>query len=259
MWHHPNFDPILLQIGPIAIRWYGLAYIIGLLAGTQAIRSRLQSRFSLSSDDILGFMSALMIGVLLGGRFGYILFYNLPYYLHHPAQVLAIWQGGMSYHGGAIGAMMGIILFAKQHRKPFLGLLDLLAMGSTLAIFFGRLANFINQELVGRITTMPWGVIYSEHGDLPRHPSQLYEAIGEGLLLYLILEFMDRKFPLKPGQLFAIYLLGYGVIRFGLEFFREPDVQIGLIWETLTMGQLLCALMIGLGCGLFFIQGKRRS
>ena len=256
MLHHPNIDPIFLEIGPLAIRWYGLSYLLGLYSGLSVVRSRLSQRLSLNGDNIHQFVISIMIGLLIGGRLGYVLFYNFFYFVQHPIEIFSIWQGGMSYHGGGIGAVVGVLLFAKQHRVSRWALLDSLALGSTLAVFFGRLGNFINQELVGHVTTVPWAMIFPLIDGQPRHPSQLYEACGEGLLLFAILWFVDAYLKPKPGIVIGTYLIGYGIIRFFLEFFREPDAHIGLIADLFSMGQGLCSIMIFLGIGIIWLRQK---
>jgi phosphatidylglycerol---prolipoprotein diacylglyceryl transferase len=251
----PDISPVLIQIGPIAIRWYGLAYIAGILIGFRLVSKDL-FRLGLNSDDRYNLMTWLIFGIFLGGRMGYVFFYDMFYYAQNPAQILAVWHGGMSYHGAAIGCMVALYLFGKRRRVSYLSLLDLLGFASTIGIFFGRLANFINAELYGRVTTMPWGVVFPSGGPLPRHPSQLYEAFGEGLFIFVVLwaiqkyrEKLNR--PLKPGMLFSYYLLLYGSVRFVIEFFREPDSQIGYVLGMFTVGQLLCLSMVLLGAGVF--------
>lgn len=243
-------NPIFLQIGPLQLRWYGLAYILGLALGLLTIKKTLQ-HLQFSRNDQWDLMTYAMIGILLGGRLGYILFYDLSFYLQNPGEIVALWHGGMAYHGGALGCLLAVILFCKHKQKPLLNVLDALGLASTLGIFMGRIANFINGELYGRITTLPWGMVFPTGGPFPRHPSQLYEAFFEGLVLFFLLKWASKK-ALKPGQLFGLYLSFYGIFRFYLEFFREPDAQLGFIVGSLTMGQLLCLLMIGTGFILFY-------
>jgi len=250
MLPYPKFDPVLVTIGPIAIRWYGLAYLAGILIGLKWVSGPLK-KAGFTLDDTLNWVSWLLFGIILGGRLGYILVYGTGYYLENPIEIIAVWNGGMSYHGGALGALIATILFAKTHKKSKSMMLDQLGIGSTFGLFFGRIANFINGELPGRLTHMPWGMVFPGYGPLPRHPSQLYEAVGEGIILFLILAFLQKNKVLKPGQLFAVYLIGYGLIRLGLELFREPDSQLGFIVANLTMGQLLSLLMISLGVAIF--------
>lgn len=251
----PDISPVLIQIGPVAIRWYGLAYIAGILLGFRLVRQDLL-RLGLNQDGMYTLMTWIMVGIFLGGRMGYVLFYDMLYYTQNPSQILAIWQGGMSYHGAALGCVVAMYLFSKRQSLPYLSLLDALGFASTIGIFFGRIANFINAELYGRVTTVPWGVVFPTGGPFPRHPSQLYEAFGEGLFVFLVLWGIQKyrqklARPLPPGMLFAYYLLLYGSVRFVIEFFREPDVQLGYIGGMFTMGQLFCMAMVLLGAGVF--------
>ena len=232
-----------MEIGPLQLRWYGLAYVLGVVLGVTVLRKEFKSRLQFNSDQLLGFMTYVMVGILLGGRLGYVLFYDLVYYMQFPARVLALWQGGMSFHGGAIGAAIAVGLFAKFQKKPIWPLLDLLSVGATIGLGLGRLANFINGELFGRVSDAPWAMVFPGGGPLPRHPSQLYEAFFEGLILFLVLFLLMKKAKLKDGQLFAAFLFFYGIIRFSLEFFREPDTQLGFFFSWLTMGQLLSGVM----------------
>jgi len=250
MINYPNIDPILVSIGPIHIRWYGLAYIIGILTAMRYLRSTLTNTLLLSKDQQSSLMIYVLIGIILGGRFGYIIFYDLNYYLANPLQWLAVWNGGMSYHGGGIGAVIAVGCFARNYQKSFLLLLDVLGIGTTFGLFLGRIANFINAELYGRVTDVPWGMIFPNAGPLPRHPSQLYEAFFEGVILFIILHVLSQKKWLKPGQLFGVYWVCYGLFRFIIEFFRQPDAHLGTVLGPLSMGQVLCGIMI-IGGGIF--------
>ena len=251
MLQHPSIDPIIISFGPLAIRWYGLAYIAGALLPLYVLKS-LFRKYKLSVDDSVNYISYIMIGAILGGRVGYILFYDLLYYVQHPGNILAVWQGGMSYHGGAIGAIIASIIYAKRYSRSVLGLLDILSFGSTIGIFFGRLANFINAELYGRVTTVAWGMVFPNAGPETRHPSQLYEAFFEGALLFAVLLWVNNKYQPKPGILLALYMLAYGFSRFIIEFYRLPDAHLGAVLGPLSMGQLLCVLEILLGAVLLF-------
>lgn len=244
MIHYPTIDPVLLSIGPLQIRWYGLAYIAGIFIAMRYLKTTFIRQFSFSKDQQSTLMIVLLLGIMVGGRLGYILFYDLTYYIQHPGQWIAVWQGGMSYHGGGIGAVVAMIYLSKKFSVPFLSLLDILGIGSTFGLFFGRIANFINGELYGRVTDVPWAMVFPGSDGLPRHPSQLYEALFEGVLLFLILHYVKNRFALKPGQLFGVYLLGYGVFRFCIEFFRQPDAHLGTVWGVLSMGQILCMVMM---------------
>jgi phosphatidylglycerol:prolipoprotein diacylglycerol transferase len=243
---YPNIDPVLVSIGPLTIRWYGVAYLIGILTAMVYLRSVLAYALGLSRDQQTSLMTTVLIGIILGGRIGYILFYDIIYFWHNPFQIIAIWNGGMSYHGGGIGAMVALFVFSSVHHVSFKKLLDCLAIGATFGVFFGRMANFINGELYGRITDVSWAMVFPAGGPLPRHPSQLYEAFFEGVVVFVILRVILKYIDLKPGQLFGIYWLCYATFRFVIEFFREPDHHIGLLWGGLSMGQILC-LVMGIG------------
>lgn len=249
----PAIDPVAIQIGPIAIRWYALAYIAGLLLGWWLAR-RLVSRpgWRLRPEALDDLLVYVTLGIVLGGRLGYVLFYNLPYYAAHPVEILYVWRGGMSFHGGLIGVLVACWLFARRTRTPFLEIADLLAAVAPLGLFFGRLANFVNGELWGRPTDVPWAMVFPQAGPEPRHPSQLYEAALEGLLLFAVLQFFAWKprGPADHGRLTGIFLLGYGITRSFVELFREPDPQIGYLWGGLTMGQLLSLPLVLLGLWL---------
>lgn len=252
MLEYPAIDPIFFSIGPLHVRWYGLAYLAGLTLPFLVFKRSYQNQLKMTSDDILNYISSLILGVIIGGRLGYVFFYDFLNFLESPLLVFAIWKGGMSYHGGAIGAIVSSILFSKKYKFNTLMLLDLLAIGSTIGIFFGRLANFINGELFGRVTTSAFGMIFPYGGPLPRHPSQLYEAFFEGLILFIILFIIRRSFTLIPGILGSIYLILYGSFRFFIEFFREPDTHLGFIFQIFSLGQVLCFVEIFLGIFLIW-------
>jgi phosphatidylglycerol---prolipoprotein diacylglyceryl transferase len=258
----PAFDPVLVQVGPLAIRWYALAYIAGLLLGWQLLKRIVQrpgwALTPLQIDDLLFYAT---LGIILGGRLGFVLFYHPGYYLSHPLEILAVWQGGMSFHGGLIGILVAAWLFARQHEIAFLEVADAVAIVAPIGLFFGRIANFINAELWGRVTDMPWGVIFPGAGPEPRHPSQLYEAVLEGLVLFVVLQVMARgaRDPASAGRLGGTFLLGYGLARFFVEFFREPDRHLGHLFGVITMGQLLSLPMIIAGLALLLHAVRRRS
>lgn len=260
--HH--FNPNLIALGPITIKWYGVMYLLGIVSGYLLIKKDLYQRLAFNFDELLNNAFYIMLGIIVGGRLGYVLLYDLPYYLQHPLEWLAIWHGGMSYHGGAIGCVIALIIYAKIHRKNIWILLDLLGIASTIGLGLGRIGNFINGELYGRVTHVPWGIIFPMAADhMPRHPSQLYEAFFEGFILCFILWVIkklgetDQRLTLHDGQLFAIYLFLYGIFRTFLEFFREPDSQIGLFFGMISMGQLLCFLMILGGIILWFYRSNK--
>ena len=261
---YPEIDPVALQIGPIPIRWYALAYIAGLILGWMLARRIVRSdrlwgaitRPSAQSlDDLLVYAA---IGVVAGGRLAYVLFYNLPHYLANPADIVAVWNGGMSFHGGLVGAAIGIWLFARRQKVPVLPVADICSVVAPLGIFFGRVANFIKPELWGRPTDVPWAMVFPGGGPLPRHPSQLYEAGAEGLLLFLVMLLVVQSGGLKrPGLASATLGIGYGIARIGCEFFREPDPQLGFLFGGATMGMLLSLPLIAIGLGLLVAALRR--
>lgn len=259
----PAIDPVALEIGPLVIRWYALAYIAGILAGWAYAR-RLAAAPGLwgalrhpSATDIDDLIVWVTLGVVLGGRLGYVLFYNAAEYLARPLEALAIWRGGMSFHGGFLGAILAIVLFARSRGLNPLSMLDLAAMVTPIALFLGRIANFVNGELWGRpAPDFPYAVVFPGAGPLPRHPSQLYEAFAEGLLLFVLLALAVRRFGFRrPGLIGGLFVLGYAVARIACEFFREPDPQLGFLlggqvaWlgGGLTMGMLLSLPMAAVG------------
>ena len=231
-------------MGPLEVRWYGFMYLLGFVAAYFVIRSELKRRGgpipAENADDLLFY---LILGLLLGGRIGYVLFYNLPAYIRAPWEIFAVWHGGMSFHGGLIGMVVFGLIFARSRKAPFWVLADIGAMAAPIGLMLGRLGNFINGELFGRVTSVPWGIVFPGGGNLPRHPSQLYEAFLEGPVLFAVL-WLSRKKTKRPGEILCLFLAFYGVARFVVEFFREPDPQLGFILFGLTMGQLLCLSMI---------------
>lgn len=247
----PSIDPVLVRIGPLEVRWYGFMYLLGFLVGYLVIRSELRRKDGPvpveAADDLLFY---LVLGLLVGARLGYALFYNLEAYLQAPWEVFAVWHGGMSFHGGLIGMIVSGWIFARRRGAPFLELADIGALAAPLGLMLGRIGNFINGELFGRVTTVPWGFVFPGGGPLPRHPSQLYEALFEGLMLFAILWWL-RVRTRNPGEVLCAFLVGYGVFRFVIEFFREPDPQLGFIARWMTMGQILCVVMIFGGLALF--------
>ena len=247
---YPDIDPILVQIGPFAIRWYALAYIAGLVIGWQVMRRVCaQPPKVLSPLKIDDFLLWAALGVILGGRLGYVLFYKPGVYLSNPLAVLTLWEGGMSVHGGLLGVIAAILLFAIRNKADPFMLSDLVAIVAPIGLFFGRLANFINGELWGRVTDVQWAMIFPRGGPLPRHPSQLYQAFFEGVLLTLavaaVWKFADGR--RRPGLLTGVFCAGYGMARIAGEFFREPDAHLGYLWGPLTMGMLLSVPMIAFG------------
>lgn len=247
-------DPIAFSIGPFTARWYGIAYIVGFLLAILVmyfVAKRWKVRFS--ADDVCVVLLAGMLGVIIGGRLGYVLFYNFELYAAHPLEILNFAHGGMSFHGGFVGALVGGVIAAKIIKMPYLSLVDLVIIGAPLGLFFGRCANFVNGELWGAPTDLPWGVVFGgSAGMIPRHPSQLYEALLEGLLLFVILFVMSRRRPPYPrGTFTGVFMLGYGLARFLVEFVRLPDVQLGYLYgDWFTMGQLLSIPLIIAGIAL---------
>ena len=241
MIKYPDINPDIFSIGKLHVRWYGLAYAAGFIIGYLYIKKRFK-RFNKPGliDDALLYA---IFGVILGGRIGYILIYNLHYYLQHPIRMLYIWHGGMSFHGGLIGAVIAGILVSRKYRISFYKLADEVVVIAPVGLFFGRIANFINDELWGRVTHVPWAVCFPNGGYVPRHPSQLYEAFFEGIVLLIIMLKLRDRLINKEGVLFYTFILLYGVFRFFIEFTREPDPQIGFIMG-LTMGQWLCLAMV---------------
>lgn len=257
---HPNFDPVAIHLGPLAIRWYGLMYLVGFgLAfwlGRLRIARAAAGRVSYAALDDLLFFGVL--GVVMGGRLGYVLFYKPVYYFSNPLEIPAVWHGGMSFHGGFLGVLLAIWWVARKHRLRWIELTDFLAPLSPLAFAAGRMGNFINGELYGRVTDVPWGMLFHSPGagPLPRHPSQLYQFALEGVLLFAILWVFSAK-PRPAGAVSGLFLLGYGVFRFAAEFFREPDDFLGLLSLNLSMGQWLSTPMILAGLGLLIWAWRR--
>jgi phosphatidylglycerol:prolipoprotein diacylglycerol transferase len=244
----PTIDPVFLSIGPLQFRWYGLMYILGFVATYFIIRSEARRKqLQLTQDDIADLVFFGAMGVVLGGRFGYILFYNLGFYLSHPLRIFAVWEGGMSFHGGFLGVILAFVLYARRKQIPFFMLIDLAAQCAPVGLGLGRIGNFINAELYGRQTDVPWGIVFPGGGAAPRHPSQLYEAVLEGLLLFFIIRVASRKKD-ATGIAGWTFVAGYGLFRFIVEFFREPDSQMGmLLGGYFSMGQMLSFPMFLLG------------
>ncbi|NET71253.1 MAG: prolipoprotein diacylglyceryl transferase [Sphaerospermopsis sp. SIO1G2] len=251
----PTIDPVALEIGPFLIRWYALAYIAGIMGAWWMIDwlDRTCTPTPLLTkkqrDDMVMWG---VIGIVLGGRIGYVLFYNLHYFLENLTDSIKIWQGGMSFHGGALGVVVSFYLFSRLHNLPYRTLMDRICCAVPIGLFFGRIANFVNGELYGRVTDVSWSIIFPHGGPLPRHPSQLYEAFFEGAVLFCLLLYLATKTSAlkKPGLLSGVFLAGYGLARASIEFFREPDAHIGFIIGSFSMGQLLCLPMMLIGSAL---------
>src|SRR5262245_10648918 len=259
----PVFDPIAISLGPIAIRWYALAYIGGIVFGWLYARALLKNEkfwggpapISLAQMD--DFILWVTLGIIVGGRTGYVLFYNLPFFIEHPAEIFELWKGGMSFHGGFMGCVVAVMWFARRNNVSILSLGDITTAVGPIGLFLGRLANFINSELWGRTTDVAWGVVFPNGGPLPRHPSQLYEAALEGIVLFTVLAVMIRMGALKRhGLILGSFILIYALARITGELFREPDPQLGFLWRGLTMGMLLSIPMIIAGL-ILIVQAWR--
>lgn len=250
----PEIDPVAIQLGPLAVRWYALAYIVGLgLQWAVLARHCKQPDSPFDREQLGRLLNACLLGIIIGGRLGYVLFYNLDYYLTAPLDALKIWQGGMSFHGGLLGVTFGMVLFARRQGIAILHVSDRVAMVAPIGLFLGRLSNFINAELYGRVTDLPWAMVFPRSDGLPRHPSQLYEAGLEGLGIGIAMLLAARRGWLAhPGRMTAILLLGYGIARYLVEFAREPDAHLGLFFGVISMGQILCLPMIAAGLYLMF-------
>ena len=261
---YPVIDPVLINIGPLPIRWYALAYIVGLVLGWAYARALVKQKAlwggvapidPVQIDDLLVYAA---MGVILGGRLGYVLFYNANFYLAHPDEILSVWKGGMSFHGGVVGTALAIYILAKRKKIPVLSLADVCTAAVPIGLFLGRIANFIKPELWGRPTDVPWAMVFPGGGPSPRHPSQLYEAALEGLVLFLVLYLAIKMGALRrPGLVTGLFATGYGVARIVCEFFREPDPQLGFLLGRATMGMLLSLPMIAVGL-VFILQALRR-
>jgi phosphatidylglycerol:prolipoprotein diacylglycerol transferase len=253
---YPEINPDIIRIGPLAVRWYGIMYLIGFTAAYFLVRYQLKRRkISVTSQDIDSLFLFLLSGLVIGARLGYVIFYNPIYYLSNPSEIFAVWHGGMSFHGGLIGSIIAGLLFCRRHKADFWQLADLVIVAAPIGLGLGRLGNFINGELYGRVTDVPWGMVFPEGGPAPRHPSQLYEFLLEGVVLFSVLWFLKNK-HLRPGALTSIFLMLYGVFRFFVEFFRQPDPQIGFILGYFTMGQILSSAMILAGIGIFLSKPR---
>jgi phosphatidylglycerol:prolipoprotein diacylglycerol transferase len=261
----PTIDPVLISIGPLAIRWYALAYIFGILLGWLYARAIIRStrlwggQAPMSLVDFDDFVLWVTLGIILGGRIGYVLFYNPAHFAANPLEIIQLWHGGMSFHGGFTGCVVAVMLFAWQRGIPILSLGDVTCAVAPIGILLGRLANFINGELWGRpAPDVPWAMVFPGAGPLPRHPSQLYEAALEGALLLLVLALLMRAGALRrPGLILGAFALGYGLARSFCEFFREPDAQLGFLWGGMTMGMLLSVPLMIAGVVLIVVARRR--
>ncbi len=256
---YPSIDPVLIELGPFAIRWYALAYVVGLLLGWRYVRyvSSLKPPI-MTRDQIDDLLVWITLGVIIGGRLGYTLFYRPGHYLYNPLEIFAVWHGGMSFHGGLVGVLVAGWIFSKRNGLHPLRVGDAVAAAVPIGLFLGRIANFINGELFGRPTDVPWAMVFPHGGPVPRHPSQLYEAFLEGIVLFVILWLLFRREEIRrrPGLIGGVFLAGYGLARITAEFFREPDANLGFLFGGLTMGMILSLPLIALG--LWLIVRARR-
>jgi phosphatidylglycerol:prolipoprotein diacylglycerol transferase len=262
MLTYPNIDPVLFQIGPFAVRWYALAYVAGIVLGCLYADWLNKKPVTLKGLKVFDdFMTWIIFGIILGGRLGYVLFYNFGYYIGHPLDIFKVWEGGMSFHGGFLGVLAATVLFCRKKNYSIWPLLDLAACSAPIGLFFGRIANFINGELYGRLTDSKFGMVFPNGGPWPRHPSQLYEAVLEGLLPFLFLFLLANftKIKERPGVMSGIFLCCYAAARITVENFREPDAQIGFLFANVTTGQMLSFPMIILGAIVIIIAARRKN
>ena len=254
---YPHIDPEIIRVGPLAIRWYGLMYLIGFAASYLLVQYQIKKKALAFAKDFLGSLySYAVFGLLVGARLGYVLFYNPSYYLHHPLETFALWQGGLSFHGGFIGSVLAGIWCCRKFRADAWQVSDLVIATAPIGLGLGRIGNFINGELFGRVSNAPWAMVFPTGGPLPRHPSQLYEFFLEGVVLFSVLWILkDRGF--KSGVLTSLFIILYSIARFIVEFFREPDPQLGFIAGPFTMGQLLSASMAAAGVMIYYTRRER--
>ncbi|MDA7755674.1 prolipoprotein diacylglyceryl transferase [Candidatus Pelagibacter sp.] len=253
-----NFDPVAFNILSLEIRWYSLAYIFGIIIGWSLCK-KIFIKNSDIGEKFDDYITYLIVGIILGGRLGYVIFYNFNYYSHNILDIFKIWQGGMSFHGGLLGIFFSSIIFAKKKNQDSFEYMDLVSLVAPIGIFFGRLANFINSELYGKTTQVLWSVTFTKVDNLPRHPSQLYEAVLEGAILFLILLYFRKKnYLTKPGSISGLFLIFYSIFRFFVEFFRVPDEQLGYLILNLSMGQLISLMFMTIGTILFYIKNENK-
>lgn len=254
-----GIKPYIFKMGRFELRWYGLMYILGFVSSYFLFTRQVRKKgLEIGREETESLYFHMIAGLIVGARLGYVVFYDLGGYLGDPLEIFAVWRGGMSFHGGGIGVLLAVVLFSKRRRRDFWLMMDLVAATAPAGLFFGRLGNFINGELFGRPTDLPWAMVFPEGGGVPRHPSQIYEALLEGVLLFVILWALKDRVK-RSGMVFSAFLVLYGSFRFMVEFVREPDPQIGFVAGPFTMGQALCALMIALGIGVFLLRRRRPS
>lgn len=259
MLPYPNIDPVIVRFGPLALRWYGLMYLLGFAGGYLVIRKRLLGR-GFSAAQIENLVLWAIAGLIVGARLGEVLFYQWPnwvYYFRHPLEIIALWHGGMSFHGGLLGAIVMGVGYLRRSRLPVLRAADAVFLAVPIGLGLGRLGNFINGELFGRVSSLPWAMVFPGGGPLPRHPSQLYEFLLEGPLFFTFLWLCRDR--VRPGGLTALFLMGYSVLRFSVEFVRQPDPQLGFVLGWLTMGQLLCLAQAAAGLAWWLYLARRRD
>ena len=260
MLNYPHIDPIIVRVGPLAVRWYGVMYLLGFLGAFFVIRHLAPRRgLDMGREGVSDLLFYAVLGVILGGRLGYVVFYNLPYFLHHWEKIPAVWEGGMSFHGGLLGLTLAVFFFCWKRNFSFVRMADVVVASAPIGLGLGRIGNFINAELWGRTTSVPWGMIFPGAGPDPRHPSQLYEAALEGPVLFLILWLLNRR-NTPPGLPFFAFFFCYGLFRIFVEFFRQPDAHLGFLWGGATMGQLLSLPMVFIGVAgmLYILRGVFR-
>lgn len=259
MLTYPQIDSIAFQVGPLAVRWYGLMYLFGFIcAYVLILQLTKKSQFAINSDTVADLLFACVLGVVLGGRLGYTLFYNFDYYWRHPIEVFYVWQGGMSFHGGLLGVIIAASLFCRKRQLPMGEIADILVISSCCGLLFGRIGNFINGELWGRVSDVPWAMIFPGAGPYPRHPSQLYEALLEGPILMVLLLLINRH-GFKPWTVFFSFISCYALFRFIVEFFRQPDAHLGILSTGVTMGQMLSLPMLIIGIIGVVVLNRKRS
>jgi phosphatidylglycerol---prolipoprotein diacylglyceryl transferase len=259
MIKYPDIDPVIIKIGPLALRWYGLMYVFGFVSSYLLVMYQLKKKkINIARAEIDDLFFYLILGLIVGARLGYVLFYNLGFYLENPAEALVLWHGGMSFHGGLIGAAIAGYIVIKRKRLNFFEIGDLIIPTCPVGLMFGRLGNFINGELFGKPSHVPWAMVFPQGGPQPRHPSQLYEAFLEGLVMFVVLWiYKDKK--KRDGDVLALFLVLYGVFRIFCEIFREPDLQLGYFLGIISMGQILSMFMIAIGLGLKFVYLPRKA
>ena len=253
-----NFNPIAFQILSFEIRWYSLAYIAGIVIGWLLCKNIFIKKSNIYEkfDD---YITYIIIGIIIGGRLGYVVFYNFNFYINNILDIFKIWEGGMSFHGGLIGVIIASIFFAKKNNQDFFSYTDLVSLVAPIGIFFGRLANFVNSELYGTYSEVPWSVTFIKVDNLSRHPSQLYEAILEGIILFLILMYFRKKnYLTKPGLISGLFLIFYSIFRFFIEFFRVPDEQLGYLIFKLSMGQIISLIFLSIGIIIFYLKNENK-